>query len=171
LPDGRRGTRRVAVGGTQSVEVLKVLNTCHDIEVASERLYSVFAHAHADHPTVAALWRKTAREESQHAAQFRLLVGAYGGTIERVSVEYDRAASALRDVQALTAQAQANPPGIVEALRFAVELEERLAGFHAGAASVFNDDRHRKLFRAMMAADDRHTDALREMLVAYELDR
>jgi rubrerythrin len=159
------------VSTSQSAEVLKVLNTCHAIELASERLYSVFAEIHASHPTVAQLWHKTAREELQHAAQFRLLMGAYGSAIERVEVDHRQALEALREVELMVSRARQQPPSIVDALRFAVQLEERLAGFHAAAATVFKQEAHRKLFRAMMAADDRHTDALREALVAYELAR
>ena len=49
---------------------------CEQRELASERPYSAFAEVHASHPTVAQLRRKTAREKLQHAAQFRLLMGA-----------------------------------------------------------------------------------------------
>jgi rubrerythrin len=147
--------------------VLILLDTCHAIELACERLYSALADAHADHPPIASLWRKTAREEQAHAAQFRLLMAGHGAAVEEVAVDRTEALAALQELEATASRIRMQTPTVEEALTFAVRLEERLAKFHADTAAIFHEDSQRRLFRAMMAADDRHTDALREALYDY----
>ena len=147
--------------------VLSLLETCQAIELACERLYMALAEAHADHPPIASLWRKTAREEQAHAAQFRLLMAGHGAVVEGAAVDRAEARAALHELKAMTSRIRIQTPTVKDALTFAIGLEERLAKFHADTAATFREESQRRLFRAMMAADDRHTDALREALYEY----
>ena len=68
-------------------DVLRVLRACRAIELAMAGLYEALAEIHQRDPSMAALWRKTAREETNHAAQFSLLLEAIPETIKESALD------------------------------------------------------------------------------------
>ena len=59
---------------------------------------------------------------------------------------------------------QQHCPTMREALIAAIELEELMSCFHADRVAVFESPRYQTLFKAMMAADNDHVGALRNVL-------
>jgi rubrerythrin len=149
-------------------DLAHLLELCARLEQAHARLYGALAEAHAASPRVAALWAKTAREEEGHAAQFRLAATRYLDRIVAVRVDPSEAIRLLEGVTALTERARQSPPIITEALRQAIQLEELMAALHLDRAADFLKPADRSLFRAMMAADQAHAQALRDALRELE---
>lgn len=57
-------------------------------------------------------------------------------------------------------------PGIEEALKLSISLEETFSRFHMDTAARFTDTSCGKLFTAMMAADEAHVAAMEKALAA-----
>lgn len=163
VPPGERPSSGGAWRDTQAL-----LQTCLAIETAHARYYGVLAAAHAADPEISALWRKTAREEESHAAQFRLAISGAAGTISAVASPLSEATRLLQGVELALARTQAEAPSIPDALRSAIRMEEALAALHMDQVVIFERLSHQNLFRAMMAADKGHVDALRQALARYE---
>lgn len=152
------------------VDVQGALEIGYRLERAMFDLYQVLATAHEDAPTIAKLWRKTAREEEQHAAQFRLALSNARSMVFEVRAEWKDALQMVQAIEALVQRYRANPPTIPEALRSAIALEKSLAHLHVDRACVFANDAHQRLFRAMMAADEEHIGSLENALRDYNGD-
>lgn len=147
-----------------NMEIVKVLEICRDVELANAALYHYFAEIFSSDNEVAALWNKTAREEENHAKQFVLGIKMRKEQIvEALSIDGSKAKDLLNFVKSLSAQMRTSPPDKVEALRIAINLEERLVGFHMTTVSGFADNNLKKLFTAMMKTDDHHVEKLHEM--------
>ena len=147
-----------------NMEIVKVLEICRDVELANAALYHYFAEIFSSDNEVAALWNKTALEEENHARQFVLGIKMRKEQIvEALSIDGSKAKDLLNFVKSLSAQMRTSPPDKVEALRIAINLEERLAGFHMTTVSGFADNNLKKLFTAMMKTDDHHVEKLHEM--------
>lgn len=155
----------MAVDSTKTnMEIVKVLEICRDVELANAALYHYFAEIFSSDGELAALWRKTAEEEENHAKQFVLGIKMRKEQIvASLSVDGSKAKDMLSFVKALSAQVRRNPPDKVEALRIALNVEERLVGFHMATVSGFTDNNLKKLFAAMMKTDDHHVEKLHEM--------
>jgi rubrerythrin len=113
---------------------------------------------------VATLWRKTAREELNHAAQFTLAIETMSDLIETAVVSattLDRVRLAIENTSEEYALTQ---PSAREALVAAIDFEEAMASLHGDQILVFRDPRGAHLFQAMMAADRGHVAALRAAL-------
>lgn len=147
-----------------NMEIVKVLEICRDVELANAALYHYFAEIFSSDKDVAALWHKTALEEENHAKQFVLGINMRKEQIvESLSIDGSKAADMLHFVKSLSAQVRSSPPDKVAALRIAINLEERLAGFHMTTVSSFTDNNLKSLFAALMKTDDRHVEKLHEM--------
>lgn len=140
-----------------------ILDICCDIELAGEELYLLFAELFAANLEIAALWRKTALEEGNHAAQFGLAKRLRIGVVEAVSVDMGKAERALAFVRSVLQHVRTAPPTLREALRLAIELEEKLADFHMDCVAKFTEQCYREMFTAMMEADEGHVRALRNL--------
>lgn len=143
----------------------RALQLCAEMEREMGELYRDFAAAHARDPGLAQLWMKTAREEDNHANQFELAL-RYGEELGKVLVSADTVAALVETVREERCRHTGNPPSPTDALRAAVDLEDRFAHFHMSTITAFRSPNLRKLFEAMMAADREHSDALRGALAA-----
>jgi hypothetical protein len=56
---------------------------------------------------------------------------------------------------------------VADALQIAVKLEKRLANLHLECIASFSEGSHKKLYRAMMACDNRHLESLLEAQRKY----
>lgn len=147
-----------------SLDLVKVLEICRDVELANAALYHYFAEIFSSDAEVAALWSKTAGEEENHAKQFVLGIKMRKDQIvDSLSIDGTKAKDMLDFVKSLSAEVRNSPPDKVEALRIAINLEERLAGFHMTTVSGFTDNNLKQLFAAMMKTDDHHVEKLHEM--------
>jgi rubrerythrin len=143
---------------------MQVLYRCRSVELAMSGLYETLADLHHRQPTMARLWRKTAREEANHASQFSLLIEAMTATVEGVEPDL-HALENLRDAIEMTAEEfRLRSPSVREALVAVIDFEEAMDRIHAHQAVRFRDLRGRRMFEAMMAADSGHITRLRTAL-------
>jgi predicted class III extradiol MEMO1 family dioxygenase len=130
--------------GKNSADIVKVLELCRDVEAASAELYKYFAEIYSDHPELAALWRKTAKEEEDHAKQFVLALKMRREPfIDAIVIDGSKAENALKIVRSLNDMARKSPPGMLEALRAAIKLGATRAELvaYANSGDVTGDQR------------------------------
>jgi rubrerythrin len=145
-------------------EVYRVLHACRAIENAMAGLYQALSEIHAYQPSLARLWRKTAREEENHAAQFSLLIDAITNAVERPAVDLGTLDDLRRAVERTVEEFRLRSPTPREALVAVIDFEEAMDHVHANHALVFTDSRYQRMFAAMMAADAGHVSELRAAL-------
>lgn len=133
-----------------------LLEKCRDIELLSRDLYYVFAETYADSAEADSLWRKTAREEQNHADQFTLALKLRSGLHLRTGISLEKADSLIQKLQNTLAKVVHTPLTLLEALAFAVKLERFLAGLHLACMAEFSDESFSRLFNAMMSSDQDH---------------
>ncbi len=153
----------IDTSGKNNLEVVKVLEICRDIELANAQLYDYFTEIFSDHQALSALWYKTAREEENHARQFVLAINMRREQIvDTLIIDNSTAENTLSFVRSITAVMRENRPTILDALNSAITLEVNLCKFHMTTVGHFVEESHKKLFSAMMKADKKHIEALRE---------
>lgn len=152
---------------TREGDVLHFLDCCFQIEKLSAGLYHFYADHFGADPQVAAVWRKTAREEENHAEQINL-ARKLPLAIEGLRVETAAAEEILGKMRQLVERVRQSPPPLREALASVIRLEERLAEFHVDNSLLFRDDAMRGLFAALMKHDHEHVETLRKTLESLE---
>ena len=143
---------------------LRFLDSCRRFELKCGELYHHFERLFAGEEWFSQLWKKTAREEENHAQQFDLALRLKGAGMERVKTDVDKAATDLVKLDAFLDKVLASKPSSQRALELAIRLEEQLAVVHMASIVAFNDPEMKKLFDAMMENDRDHVSALREAL-------
>lgn len=149
-----------AAGITLNDQLL--LEKCRTIELLSQELYTRFAENYADIPEAVYLWRKTAVEEENHAEQFTLALKMRKNLNMKSTITLDTADKLIARLRNVIAGLPSNRLSLLEALEFALKLEQYLVKFHLSCVAVFNDDSFQKLFNAMMASDQGHIAAIEE---------
>jgi rubrerythrin len=144
--------------------VHRELVACRAIELAMAALYETLADLHAHDPSMTRLWRKTAREEDNHAAQFSMLIDAIPDTVQATALDEQALRVLCSSVEAVTEEFRRCPPSVYDALVAAIDFEVAMDRIHAHQALVFTDPRHQRMFVAMMAADAGHVAELRRAL-------
>jgi rubrerythrin len=152
-------------------DVLRVLRACRAIELAMAGLYEALAEIHQRDPSMAGLWRKTAREETNHAAQFSLLLEAIPETIQESALDAQALENLHQAVENTVEEYRLRSPSVREALVAAIDFEEAMDKTHAHQALVFSDPRCQRMLVAMMAADSGHITRLRAALHRVALSR
>lgn len=147
-----------------NLNVQRTLEICEQIERCNADIYRHFARTFANMPDMAALWHKTALEEENHAHQFTLAIKLqHLNVIEETTIDTLKADEFLAHVKSVYDGVVAANPSKFYALVTALNLEEKLAEFHANAVAVFVDDSFKKLFTAMMKADREHIVAIQRV--------
>ena len=126
--------------------------------------YEELAALHEHDPGVARLWKKTAWEELNHAAQFSLLIETMSATISATLADpaiLDRVRRALENT---VEEYRLHPPAVRDALVAAIDHEESMNALHADQILVFANPQSKRMLTAMMAADRGHVAALRAAL-------
>ena len=166
----RTGRLRSPVLGFDSMqsvvaqEVFGVLTACRDLELAMAGLYEELAALHEQDPAVARLWKKTAREELNHAAQFSLLIETMSDTISAALADPAVLDSVRRAIENTVEEYHLRPPAVRDALVAAIDHEESMTALHADQILVFANPQSKRMLAAMMAADRGHVAALRAAL-------
>lgn len=152
--------------GNASVELVRIMEICRDIEIWCAELYKFYADLFKDNPEISDLWKKTANEEENHANQFTLAIKLRRqGAIDSVIMDPFKAETALNVIKSIYEGVRHTKPSLEDALRSAIKLEHKLSEFHSVAVTSFSDESFKKTFMAMMKADDYHIDKLQ---TAYE---
>ena len=147
-----------------SMNDMRVLDLCTSVEMKCADLYRQLEIIHADFPEIALLWRKTAIEEDNHAAQFKLASRLKGAGMEGVKVNTEKVTFILQSIESYMDKIKNSHPSPTEALSFAIHLEDTLSEFHMSTAVAFNDPELPKLFHAMMGNDIGHVTMLKDTL-------
>jgi len=140
---------------------IRILDICRDIELASEQLYHYFSQIYCADDHIAVIWQKTAQEERNHANQFSLATKLKFGMIDRINLDFANAEGMLTYARSVLDAARNKPPSLGDALRSAIELEEKLEGFHMDCLATFTEESYQQMFKAMMDADSGHIKTLR----------
>ncbi len=127
-------------------------------------LYEELAILHARDAMVAHLWRKTAREEMNHAAQFSLLIDTMSDTVSASLADAVTLDRVRRAVENTVEEYRLHPPSVREALVAAIDFEESMNALHADQILVFTHPQCKQLLAAMMASDRGHVSSLRAAL-------
>ena len=142
-----------------------LINMCIKVEETMGKIYNYLAEAYASDPPMETMWKKMAQEEGNHARQFRLALRMQSALgISGVNLESDRIAEKLRMAESFLKQISTQTPEVSEVLRETIALEDALADIHADVALKIPDERNRKMFQAMMAADKEHATTLSDAL-------
>ena len=163
------GLQTMVADGTR--EVFNVLAACRALELAMAGLYEALATLHEHDPAIARLWKKTAREEMNHAAQFTLMLETMTDTISAVIVDASTLTRVRQAIETTVEEFQIRPPSVREALVAAIDFEESMNAFHADQVLIFTNPQYKRLFQAMMAADNSHVGALRAALTGLSAAR
>jgi rubrerythrin len=139
-----------------SISDIHILDICCKIEEVCAEVYRYFSQLYADNTQAAALWDKTAKEEDNHAEQFRLACHLLGTGIQSLKTDMDKVSNLLAKIQSIYEVIQTSPPTLDEAFRFAIKMEHALAKYHMNAIATFDDESLSRLFSAMMECDKYH---------------
>jgi len=90
--------------------MMAVLGKCAEIELKSMELYDLYADCFEHDLDIARMWRRVAREEENHANQFRLAVKMKDGAIGAVTVDPGKVENILRLVQSIIDGVKRIPP-------------------------------------------------------------
>lgn len=150
-------------------EVLRVIQACRSIELAMAGLYDTLAEIHHHDHSLARLWRKTAREEANHAAQFSLLLEAMPDAVLHTTVDTPALDRLRQAIENTMEEYRLRAPSGRDALVAAIDFEEAMGLVHTDQALVFAERNSQRLFRAMMAADNGHISQLRAALSGLDL--
>lgn len=141
-----------------------LFESCAELEEKVAQLYYLFAELYADPPELARLWRKTAEEEENHKRQFILAARLARATSLTPLVEHAAVGQAISMVTRIIDKVRLTPPGWKDALRLAIDMEEKLSQLHVDTAVAYTDETINKLFRSMMTNDEQHVQSLRRYL-------
>ncbi len=141
-----------------------MLRSCRALELAMADFYEELALLHQEQMEMVRLWKKTAREEMNHAAQFTLLLDTMSDQISEIRADTLTLEKIRLAIATTRDSFHQHPPTVREALVAAIAFEEAMSCFHADQIAAFDSPRPRTLFKAMMAADNDHVGALRSVL-------
>ena len=146
------------------------LDLCAGLELKMAELYHYFEDLFAEDALFSLLWKKTAREEENHAQQFQLGVRLKGIGMQDITTDVSQAVTFLQKVETFLEKSIASRPTQKEALILAIKLEEQLATFHMSSIVRFEDPRMKEMFEAMMDSDKGHISTLRDFLRRLETE-
>lgn len=133
-----------------------LLEKCRTIELLNMELYTRFAETYIDCPGAVYLWRKTATEEENHAEQFTLALKRKKGLQLHSTIALDTADTLIARLSSIIKGLPSKSLSLIEALEFAIKLENYLLKFHLSCIATFKDESFQELFNAMMASDQGH---------------
>jgi len=142
------------------IAINRLLTTCRKIEMVTAEIYQALALAHAHHPVIERIWRKTAQEEIDHANQIDLAMRIKHGSLTGTAIEQGQAEEALGVAEKALAAIQLQAPGIESALCEAVRMERHFQQYHAYLACELSEGPTRQLFESLRKADAEHVAAL-----------
>jgi rubrerythrin len=146
------------------------LDACFEIERLSAEMYHFFAELFIGDRAICLMWRKTAREEENHARQVELARKIIE-SVSWVSLDSWRTATATLEGTRQVAQlVRTSPPTLEDALVLALKCEKCMEFFHVENALKMREPAGNMMFRAMMKEDREHVRTLEAALCKVRKD-
>jgi len=147
----------------------RFLECCAEVEEVVALIYSELA-AHANgNARLAAIMRKLAADEEDHARQLRFASRVSAKeTFEGLSEKAGDPHTLKLRAEALLGQVREARQNEYALLKLAVELEKDFGSIHAGYALTFKDERMIKLFAALARGDEAHVAELKEYIEEFK---
>ncbi len=150
--------------GKVNLDKQEILKACRQVEMAMANIYFALSKVHEGVLDLSALWKKTAREEENHARQFDSALRNVDNIVDDVKTTREEAEQALERASAMLRRVQTEALTPVDCLTMAIDMEQELSEFHLHLAATFQRESDKKMFMAMMAADKHHVRTLKEEL-------
>jgi rubrerythrin len=155
---------------TAQNETMNILYLCADIEGVLAEIYEIFTSAYSHNPDISRLFKKTAAEERNHEYQLRLAIKTCSSLIREINLTVEEAGKHLSFARTTLQRVKETLPTIEEALKMAINCETIFSQFHLDTAARFSDESCTRLFKAMMATDEGHTEALVAALAELKIN-
>lgn len=140
----------------------RVLMACQQVETACAELYGDIAELCRSDREAADFFRKMAREEEEHRAQFEFLYKILNVTEVGVNVDLKVVAGALEAIEKIAGQVKGiESCRLKDILSVAIRIEERLASLHADVVAQVEDPQWQSLFQGLVRADVNHAEGFR----------
>ena len=148
--------------------MVKFINTCAQIEEMAAKVYHEFSrNSHCD-AELAAIWRKMARDEEDHAHQLRLVLRLSANEIlDNINDKCPNPDELSTRLEQILKEARQGNQELLDMLKVAVVLEKEFRRVHVAAALVFKDQHLLKMFEMLAAADDVHVEDLQLYIKRY----
>ena len=147
-----------------AMEMQLFLDVCREAEQACAEMYYFFAEHFAADRHVSRLWSKTAMEEENHARHVSLAKRMIK-SVSWINLESWRNASNARDTVRLIAEhVRRSPPSLPDALRLALECEQKMDCLHMQNALLVREQAGNSMFKAMLKEDREHAKMLEKAL-------
>ncbi|MDD5223742.1 MAG: ferritin family protein [bacterium] len=147
---------------------IRILEKCRRVEEIAEEIYLLLAKAYRSDPQACAVFTKTASEEENHASQFSLAIRMKKGLQVEILMDKDQLEEILQMSESILKEIKINPPPLRKALEDMIMLEEVLSECHLANTMQFKDESSKKLFQAMMSADQDHVGSLKKALACLK---
>ena len=144
----------------------ELLTICTSIEHETAALYLYFCELYHDMPDLSRLLRKMVVEKENHVLQLQLAAKLEQSYEVNAINNLDYAQQLLNLVTGLQEKTKEYPPTWRNALKFAIELENKLSRFYAENALVFAEDSFNSLYMAMKNHDEDHVVVITQYLDA-----
>ncbi len=138
------------------------LRICLEIEEIAARIYQTLAQSDIYDSKLRAIWVKMAEEEKEHALQIRFASRLPGEKVFKDSKPVEGVQKLLIEARSVLTRIEKEPLTEGDALRLALNLEERFCEVHVSTANNFIDEKMKELFKSMTVADKDHLAPLRE---------
>lgn len=113
-----------------SPEQLKVLDVCRQIHSYAEEFYQHLAEIHRDQHSIARIWGLLAVDKCNHSDTFKMANRLKGEGISEISMPSETATALLAKMKSIPEGVRSSTPSVLEALRFAIKMEENLTRVH-----------------------------------------
>lgn len=112
------------------LEKLKVLDICQHIHKHAEGFYQYLAEVHQNHREIARMWGVLAVDKCNHSDTFKMANRLKGDGISEIYISADMATKILIKMKTIPKEDRHHPPSVVDALRFAIKMEDKLNSVH-----------------------------------------
>jgi rubrerythrin len=119
------------------LETLNILGTCQHIHKYAEEFYQYLTEVHHDNLEIARMWGLCAIDKCNHSDTFKMAYRLKGEGISDIALSAERATNILNKMKTIPKGNACTPPSVVDALRFAIKMEENLSRVHISHVVTF----------------------------------
>lgn len=135
-------------------EHLTVLEHCQQIFRHAEGFYLYLSDIHRDDREIARIWGLLAIDKCNHSDAFKMALRLKGEGISGITVSAEKSTYILGKMKAIPTGNRTNLPSVVDALRFALSMEDRLNSVHFRHAVRFSSEQDRDLMTLSLKSSE-----------------